>query len=406
MTAQSKNVQTIVEDGAWTWFNDERALWIEDKLYIGYVRKDGRVALTCFDVRKGVSAETLLSSWRERDDHNNPALFHRADGKLLVAYASHGSRSRWFYRISRVPNPVRAHDWDDEAAVDLTSGKRFKKGWTYCNLYVLSGKLAQIGRAINWNPTLSISEDLGRSWGDPVHLIESRDRPYFKCSSSKQGRIDLAYTEGHPKSTGNSIYHVFLQNDSVYDSTGKELTKFSDLPLNVKNGAIVYPYSRDYPGPAWIWDLNHRDDTDAVIVHTVSATTYGGDLRYYYANFDCHTGNWVSKEIARGGAALYRRENFYAGGIVLDPRDNNIVYCSTRVNPANEEETSYREIYRGERLNSGDFSWRQLTFNSTADNFRPYVPSNTKYQTCLLWLQGNYRRYRNFDCKIRLFLED
>src|SRR5882762_10485534 len=95
------NLATIAADGAWTWFNDPRALFHIGTLYVGSVRNgDGRSILTAFNPLTGIATTVWTSTWSERDDHDNPGLLRMLDGRLLAIYARHGSASSFSYRFS------------------------------------------------------------------------------------------------------------------------------------------------------------------------------------------------------------------------------------------------------------------------------------------------------------------
>src|SRR4051812_9907024 len=85
------NFATLAPDGAWTWYNDPRALYHNGILYFGYVRRDGKTALNSFNPANGASTLLFTSSWSEEDDHNNPGLLALEDGRLLAIYAHHGT---------------------------------------------------------------------------------------------------------------------------------------------------------------------------------------------------------------------------------------------------------------------------------------------------------------------------
>src|SRR5258708_17442808 len=87
--AQS-NLITLAPDGAWTWFNDPRALYDRGTLYFGYVRDgDSRTVLSAFEPRTGRPAELWTSTLAEKDDHDNPGLLLRQDGRILAVYSRH-----------------------------------------------------------------------------------------------------------------------------------------------------------------------------------------------------------------------------------------------------------------------------------------------------------------------------
>src|SRR4051812_7940597 len=85
------NFVTLTPDGAWTWYNDPRALYHNGILYFGYVRSDGKTVLNSFNPVNGVSTPLWTSTWSEKDDHNNPGLLTMEDGRLLAIYAHHST---------------------------------------------------------------------------------------------------------------------------------------------------------------------------------------------------------------------------------------------------------------------------------------------------------------------------
>src|SRR5690349_16136825 len=92
ISSAQTNFATLVPDGAWTWFNDPRALFHHGKLYFGYVRAgDGKTAMSVFDLVTGKTTNLWSSGFSELDDHNNPGLLARSDGKLLAVYARHNT---------------------------------------------------------------------------------------------------------------------------------------------------------------------------------------------------------------------------------------------------------------------------------------------------------------------------
>lgn len=400
----SGKTHVVVKDGIWTWFNDERALMLDDGILIGYVKSDGKIAATTYDFKSNTSSESVLSSWSEKDDHNNPSFWVRPDGRIIVAYSTHGKRPDWFYRVSKHSKPVSIDDWGDEKKVYLDQFNDFSGGWTYCNLYSTSPySLYNFGRAIEFNPTYSLSSDGGQAWSRAVHLITHERRPYVKYAATSD-RIDVAYTDGHPATTKNSIHHFFVKGDKFYKTDGELIRTLEELPIDVNQGSIVYKYGSMYKnGPAWIWDLNYDEKQNPVVTHSIRLDRKESDIRYFYDTWDSAKMKWFSKEIAQGGECLYSGEKDYAGGIVLDPQDSKVVYISTTIDPSTQIETVHREIYRGILSQNGEFRWTPITQDSKEDNFRPYVPEKHHSKICVLWLQGKYNSYTDFKCRILIY---
>src|SRR5690606_33166153 len=127
----------IAPNGAWTWFNDERAIRLSNgNLLVGYVRDDGNVAVTNLDPRVQERAEMVLSGAGavEFDDHNNPSLTLLPDGRVLAVYSRHHTDTHFFWRISHNADPRSSADWSEERVKEVGARN------TYANTFRLSGE--------------------------------------------------------------------------------------------------------------------------------------------------------------------------------------------------------------------------------------------------------------------------
>ena len=398
----------IASSGAWTWFNDPRAVVRNGFLYAGYVREDGAVCVTVYNMESGECTESVLSSWRERDDHDNVGFIELQDGRLGAFYSTHGSKHQMFLRFAKVPLPQGQEDWGEEITVDW-SEQRFRGGVCYNNPFQLANEPERIYNFIrgeNWNPTLLISDDNGKSWNEPIHLIYHKDRPYAKYASNGRDRIDILYTDGHPRMVDNNVYHLVIQDGEIMDSTGQPLGVLENMdPLPSERGSLVYCFGQAYKeGRPWIWDISYNEAGIPQALHTVKAGE--NDIRYFYAVWKPEEKRWVSREIAHAGACLYRGEDDYVGGATFDPEHPERIYISSEFSPLNGARTPYREIYRGETTDGGEnWSWISITHGSKADQLRPYVPRTHGKEQCLLWFTGRYTRYQDFDTSVRALVE-
>ena len=398
----------IAQSGAWTWFNDPRAIVRNGILYSGHVRRDGAVCVKAWDMATRNGAESVLSSWRERDDHDNPGFLELADGRIAAFYSAHGSKQQIFMRFAKVGNPRTRRDWGPEIAVELPS-RNFPGGVCYNNPFQLSdepNRIYNFIRGVNWNPTVLISNDNGASWESPWHLISHADRPYAKFCSNGRDRIDVVYTDGHPRTTENSVYHLMIRNGLVCTTDGEPLGSLTDIgPVPTHSGSVVYRFGDAYEaGRAWVWDVAYDRTGNPVVVHTVKAGS--ADIRYFFATWSPADKRWNSREIAKAGANLYSSEEDYVGGITLDPDEPDRIYISSEYDPLSGSRTEVRELYRGTTTDAGrTWLWAPVTIGSTADNLRPYVPRNHGRNECLLWFTGRYRAYQDFETSIRVVVD-
>ncbi len=429
---------TLVSDGAWTWFNDPRAVFKNGKLYFGYMRAgDGKAALGVYDPQTAAAPTVLWSStWVEKDDHNNPGLLPLQDGRLMAFYARHATGVMSFnHRLSTSASPTAPGDWGAEQTYSST------ERISYANPFQLSaesGRIYNFMRNLNYNPTFITTDDFGASWSTAKILIKTGTggaiRPYVKYASNAADRIDFLYTDGHPRDVTNSLYHAYYKNGSLYKTDGTFLKTLANAPLlhdSGERGSVFYQYSgaattnpNDHipTGRAWCWDLVYDSAgnpaaTFSVQRDNVTGPSWSDDrIYYYYARWVPGTG-WQKQFVAHAGRPLYESEDDYAGGICIDPKDSNVIYISTNAaNPFNLGDTtnvplstSQRyEIYRGVTADGGlTFTWQAITKKSAVDNLRPYVPRGPRdFAHALIWFAGTYTSYTSWNASVRGYFSD
>jgi hypothetical protein len=429
LTAQT-NFAVLANDGAWTWFNDPRALFDHGRLFFGYDRAaDGKTVLSAFDLSTGTTTNLWTSEFTQLDDHNMPGLLPKEDGTMLAVYSRHGADQYFAWRVCNDTNTASAASWGAEQLIANTGASM-----TYANPFQLSaegGRIYNFCRNLNYNPTVFVSTDGAASWSTPQLFIQTGAggtiRPYVKYDSDYTQRIDFLYTDGHPRDITNSLYHLYYQAGSFRKTDGTFVKNYSDLPIlhdSGERGSVIYQYSdadtsdlNDHipTGRAWSWEIVHATNGNPICVFTVQRDNVTGPsdgiddrIYYYYARW---TGsNWQKRFIAQAGRPLYVAEDDYAGGICVDPQDPNTIYISSNAEqPFNLTDTTNvtlranarYELWRGITTNGGlSFSWTQITTNSTVDNLRPYIPRRRGGEPCVIWFRGTYSAYTAYSASI------
>ncbi len=416
-------------DGAWCWFQDERAIIYKGKLIVGSVAAGADDPLRRGDVEAVIydlsTEEKNLIELHDRltemsgayDDHNTPAFLVRPDGLVLAVYSRHGPDPHFFYRITQDPNDLT--HWTEERKFLMSPATRL----TYSNLHLLQGENEGRGRTYNFfrglggtiKPSYAFSDDGGDNWTKGNIVIEvpgqALHRPYVKYTSNGTDTIHLLYTEGHPDVYANSVYHIFYRDGYLHRSDGTRIGSLSEGLNRPEEGTLIYHGNEEHR--AWTSDIQLDDEGKPYAAFSIRVDpdhmplgTGGLDHRYHYARW---TGSeWVQQEIAYGGSRLYWWQDDYTGNITLDPDDPNSVYISTDVDPSSGEPLKSKsdggrhfEIYRGLRDHSGlSWDWIPVTSNSSLDNIRPILPKWDRHNTALLWLRGTYRTYTNYDLDI------
>lgn len=416
------------DNGAWSWFMDERAIVDRGQLLVGSVRANGtfrdkarpgwgNVELATLDLGSGKKRVTLLHENLEQDDHNNPGLLILQDGRYLAAYSKHGQEPKMYYRISEQPGDTSA--WSP-AVEFATPGEKSGEGkWahtnnvTYCNPLRLAAdgnRTWLFHRGHGLDPNYLVSDDDARTWRYGGKLYVGRDgySPYTKYISNKRDTVHFVATEDHPRNFDNSLYHAFVHAGKIHRSDGTVVA-----PLAIGTECEVRPWdlTRIYQGGpdhvAWMTDLHLDQDERPVVLFTVQRGSAGmprgkggDDHRFHYSRWDGT--KWITREIAHAGKRLYPGEDDYTGLGAIDPQNTNVVYLSSNADLktgqpliSTGDGRRHHEIFRGETKDGGaTWQWAPVTTNSTVDNLRPLVPVWKDERTALVWMRGMYKANR------------
>jgi hypothetical protein len=412
------------DNGAWSWFMDERVVVHEGKLVVGSVRavKDfkggqadpdwGNVEIAALDIGTGKVGKTILHRHYEQDDHDGPAFFPLPDKRLLAIYTKHGVERKVYSSISEPVDPLK---WS-EPKVFETPGRdspNFRgDNATYSNPSRFpDGKIYNFFRGFDYDPNYMVSDDDGRSWTYGGRFLKGRDGygPYLKYAfDEKSGTLHVVTTEDHPRNFDNSLYHGIVRDGEICRSDGKPLGKLgttTDVQLNTWD--LTKVFQGDADNVAWMTDVELDRERRPAILFTVQkdgkgkpARQGGMDHRFHLARWDGKS--WTQREIAYAGVRLYPGEDDYTGLGAIDPKDPDVVYISTDAHPATGQPLvsaadgkRHHELFRGTSRDGGaTWGWEPVTANSTTDNLRPIVPKWEDPRTALVWMRGTYSNNR------------
>ena len=420
---------TINDNGAWCWFQEERALVdpVNNTLLVGSVAapegpggesRGGNIEIAVLDLASGDNRVHVLHQRLEPDDHDAPALLIRPDGRYLAMYARHktDNYSRW--RISTRPHD--ASEWGPEEQFDwteLASGR----GATYSNLHRLDAesRVYNFVRAINDDPTLMVSEDEGSTWRYGGKLFT---RPkvgyvngYTRYFGNGSDRVDLITTDHHPRDFNNSIYHGYIRDDALHDAQGQVAAKplIGSAGVDQASLTTVFQAGTELDGDVlthgWTVDLRGRGPYLAAIISCRANDVNGAlereqmldvdDHRLLYARFDGM--RWSLRHLAVAGTGLLPHEQDYTGLGAVDPYDLDRVYISTPVDPRTGISTPHYEIYRGRTRDEGaTWDWEAITANSQVDNLRPNVPPGDPSVHAVCWFRGAMRSSQAYETEV------
>ncbi len=395
-------IETINPDGAWCWFQDERALVHAGMLTVASITGAGNVQVATRPLSGGAVRIVTLREKFDADDHNTAGLLRRADGRLMAFYARHHREPRMFFRVTVRPDD--ATDWGPEQSYDAGVAANF----TYANPFQLpaeGGRIYNFWRGIDFNPTWSASDDGGATWTRAASHVYFRkdERPYVKYASNARDAIHFAFTEAHPNRTGpTSLYHACYRAGALHRSDGTKVRALAEGPIVPAEATRVYDGAAAGTGEAWVWDIALDPEGRPVIAYTSHPSPE--DIRYRYAHWNGAA--WEDHQIAFAGKFLCKGQEHYAGGIALDPDRTNVVYLSSNVDieRGTPAPGGRYEIYRGTTHNRGaEWAWEALTHESACDNLRPVVPAGHPGNAFVLFFRGTYPMYTSYRTEVVLF---
>jgi hypothetical protein len=373
-----------VGHGAWSWFGDPRAVTRHGLTFIGWIDARGDVRIASYDRRhRRVNRGPVLKRHLGRDDHNNPALLVRPDGRLMVFFSPHsghrlpppGIPSRMYFRLSRRPWDIRRFG----PLRTVHTNTPGNLGYTYPNPVGIGRTVFLFWRGGNWQPSLSTWR-AGRGWSPARTVIRGpRDqRPYAKYAS--QGRsIDIAFTDGNPGSAHTSILYARLRDGRFLAADGSRLGRLAAGPLAARRADRVYD-GRGRGGRAWIMDTAiGRGGRPAMVF-----ASYPRRRRIDYRYATWAGGRWRQRVMLRSQPPLAGR---YPAGASLDHGDPRIVVLSRMVRGRFEVERW--------RTPDGGRTWTStaVTARSREHNIRPVVPRGGGP---VVWMRGRYRHWRAY----------
>ena len=274
---------TLNDNGAWSWFMDERAIVHRDKLIVGSVRavkeydsgRDdpnwGNVEVAVHDLASGETRSVILHKHFEQDDHDNPAFLALPDGRCLCVYTKHGAELKIYYCHSAPDDPLT---WGNPQTFN-SPGQAERFGGdsvTYSNLFRFSsGRIYNFYRGVGHDPNYMFSDNDGQSWTYGGRVMKGRDgySPYLKYAQDGD-TIHFVTTEDHPRNYDNSLYHGVLRDRQLCKSDGSVVAQLSSgLETNIRTWDFTRIFQGDADNVAWMTDIELDHKGRPVILFSV-----------------------------------------------------------------------------------------------------------------------------------------
>lgn len=407
----AEDYEFITNDGAWCWFSDPRAIYVDNKMFGGFVDKEGSIWAFCYDPNTQEKQQFKLYDKLDYDDHANPSVMALPDKRIAIFFSAHGGtkNSPIYYAISKNPADVSA--WGEVQKIN--PDMKGNLGFCYSNPVMLSeeGNRTYIFfRGRNFKPNFVSTTDF-KKWDKPITLVVNdsiygeEGRPYMKVATNNKNKIFFAFTDAHPRNRAtNSIYFMMYKDGKLCGANGRVISESMKNPVCPGMADKVYDATKTFD-KSWIWDIAFDKDENPVLVY--ARFSHGTSIHsYWYARWN--GSEWENHKITDAAQCFMRndynnknyleKEENYSGGIYLDHENPNIVYTSRPINNVFEIE---KWTFTG-----GKKKWETeaITAESERDNIRPFVVRNyPKGQPNVLWVYNyQYPGFRSYNSAIRI----
>ena len=277
-------VFVLNDNGAWSWFEDERAVVdpvartllvssVADASGSGGAARDGNVEVAVHDLTTGTTRRAVLHAHLEDDDHDSASLYVRCDGRYVAMYSTHATDTLSRWRLSREPGLATA--WGAERTLDHGASA------TYSNIYPVGAgsSLYALVRAAGNDPHVLISDDDGATWQQGGRLLDGPGRPYVRYAADHLGRLHLLTTEQHPHNARTSIYHGMIVDGRLLRSDGTVVDADLSDDVAVRPERLTRVFAADVGMRAWTVDLHVDGDGRPSAVFSVHTRRH----EYWYA---------------------------------------------------------------------------------------------------------------------------
>jgi hypothetical protein len=385
--------------GAWTWFSEPRAVQIADTTVTGWVSTYGSVIVASYRETAGQVVTYNLHPRLNYDDHANPSLYLRRDGKITAFYSAHAGRNL-YHRTTTGPG-TNVTAWTAERTIGTNTTGPY--GYTYSNPVWSPGesKLYLFWRGGSFLPTYATSGDEGASWAPARTLMLDNDsaamRPYVKYTS-RNGVIHMTYTQAHPRDRKTSIFYLRYTPGVGWQRIGGALAGGDGTPPFIPQDGDRVWNAWSYPGDerSWVHDIAvDAEDKPVIVFATFRASENYKRHWYWYARW---TGSrWFLKRLVYAGPPISGAPELqYSAGISLDQENPSIVYLSRK-----PPEWGVFKVEVWVTTDKGT-TWAPPVL--VERGIRPVSPRRDPSTTVtrVLYLQGHYGSYTTYTTEVRI----
>ncbi len=395
-------------NGLGTWHAQPQPTAIREgnKTFFGSTDENGNIILSSYDHAEREWKHTIVDSDRGADDHIQPAILVRDDGRILAAWSKRRSdRNDIRWAISENP-----HDISEFGEINaFHAGNR----GDYPKLVEWNGEIRVYYRAAGFDVwDYRVSSDGGATWGNAKPWLDfsAYDQPispHRVYSHLYREGDQLHFVIGGYRSEDKTVRHAYLEDGQYFDShgnpvgaDGEPITAWDDM-TRVWRGTL--DHWTDSPN---VTDLVVKDGVPYISFEEMKRVGRGGgsgDFRARWATY--RDGEWfVSDEIVPMGGEIPESAPvpglYHKGAVTFDHSDPYTVFVGVEVD---HDKRAY-QIQEWTTKDGGQ-SWEKV-WGSNDGEVKGYEPHAKRGQALsprnhdgeelrVLWWAGRHDRFRS-----------
>lgn len=379
--------QYVAAQSVFEWFQKPAAVrhvGAYNRTYISWMENTGKIQVRYYDHGTGrwgsiVTVDDLVPDFaaNANDDHNAPMLHILANGTIQIFYFVHHAADSIFMKTSSNPEDITS--WS--ARTNISDNSTQIHSYPQTRTLTSGSQILFYRRGVHDNSTewFKISADGGATWSAATKLIDygapaGITTGIYAFVDAHENQVSIAWSKRVQNSGRFNMYYA-QSLDGGATWTKRDGTAYT-LPITDATADLVYDSGADQ---CYGWDIVLDASGNP---HIVFATKLDPNHEYRYAKW---TGAaWATYQITTS-ALLYGAENdFYSGGVVLDPTDPGICYLAKKQTKLEIEK--WVSADDGETWTLGE----AITSASVRDHFRLQVVENYDPSCRLVWCNGNY----------------
>lgn len=377
-----RSVVVANHPSAWCWIQKQSAIRAGNKTWfavVGGPQGDRQTIVEWnHDTQRRSERDVSLPSTRQKDDHNQPTLWRRSDGRLVCAFSPHNGQG--YTRLST--NPDDCGSWGSATAIDSGGTSRQSYPSLLFDGTQLFCLVRQDIRRIDQWKLIPLNDD-GTMDGEDREAVwyaqSTSHKPYvIPMADQANGRLHFFSTRWSQNvaEDNREIWHAYRQAGRWHDSQGMEISHldsqgggFYHSPAWQQSGYDRWTrvYTATEPESCWVMDAACDAAGNPMVLWQRETTGDWGNGEFFeFWLSRWKGGQWRHSKVCDSGHSPAGNQHGYSGVAIFDLDDPTRIFAAVEVD-------NVHEIQRFDTTNSGATWSKQadLTTGSNSPNWRP-----------------------------------